>query len=325
MTARDPIHRSEDILNKEPAISVIRTLIYYDVFDYPLSLQEILGNSVLAPAERLKLTQILDLLTDRGIVFNIDGYYSLTNDPSKVKARIKGNNKALRWMEKAKWFAGLISRFPYIRGVSVSGSLSKGFLGNDPDIDYFIITQPNRLWLARTFLVAFKKVFLLNSYKYFCINYFIDTESLEIEEQNLFTATEIVTMIPMSGNGLKDEFLNCNGWINKYYPNYSKTNNFTLQENKKGPGNSFLEFFLNNSLGDRLDSYFMKITTRHWKKKFGDKFPEEEFRLVFKSNKRISKHHPRNFQKKVLVEFEKRKARLENEMNINLENVVFQL
>ena len=153
----------------------------------------------------------------------------------------------------------------------------------------------------------------------------IDTENLEIEEQNLFTATEIVTMIPMSGNGVKDEFLSSNKWINKYYPNYSKTNMFSVMENRRGPGNRFVEFFLNNILGDRLDSYFMNVTTRHWKKKFGHKFPEEEFRLVFKSNKRISKHHPHNFQKKVSVEFEKRKAKLENEKDINLENVVFQL
>ncbi|MEZ5195381.1 MAG: hypothetical protein R2764_02960 [Bacteroidales bacterium] len=86
-------------------------------------------------------------------------------------------------MLKAKRFSTFISNFPYVRGISLSGSLSKGYIGDDPDIDYFIITKENRLWLSCTMLIAFKKIFLFNSCKYFCVNYFIDTNNLEIEEK----------------------------------------------------------------------------------------------------------------------------------------------
>ena len=35
--------------------------------------------------------------------------------------------------------------------------------------------------------------------KNFCINYFVDSENLEIQEKNIFTATELVTLLPTFG------------------------------------------------------------------------------------------------------------------------------
>src|SRR4029453_8923510 len=91
----------------------------------------------------------------------------------------------------------LIASFPYVRCVCISGSLSKKYFDDTTDIDFFVITKPGRLWVCRTFLILFKKLFLLNSKKYFCINYFIDSDNLEIPDQNIFTATELTTLIPM--------------------------------------------------------------------------------------------------------------------------------
>ncbi len=313
----------KQLLGDLPVASVIRTLIYYDVFNYPLSEDEIMGNSALLPDETSRLKQILDMLTREGVIYRVNGYYSLSDDPDRVRHRLQGNRKAVKWMKKAKWFSGLISSFPFVRGVSVSGSLSKGFLGRDPDIDYFIITSPNRLWLARTLLVAFKKIFLLNSYRYFCVNYFIDTDNLEIEEKNLFTATEIVTMIPMYGNGIKEDFFSSNRWIESYYPNYTMRQLDDLRSADAGGIKWALECLLNNRFGDWLDTRFMKMTVDHWHKKFRDRYTEEEFRLVFKSGRRISKHHPGNFQKKVMEEFNRRKVMLEKQKGLDLGNVSF--
>jgi hypothetical protein len=277
------------------------------------------------PEEEKSCAEILNMLVAEGIVHQLDGYYSLSEDPDCIKSRIAGNKRADRWMKKARNFSRLIAHFPYVRGVSVSGSLSKGFLGDDPDIDYFIITKPGRLWLARTMLVVFKKIFLLNSYRYFCINYFIDSENLEIEEKNLFTATEIITMIPMFGNGIKDEFYNSNNWINSYYPNYTRKSLYDTGDSKKGILKRSIEFLLNARFGDWLDKTFMNITISHWRKKFQNRFTEEEFQLIFKSDRKISKHHPQNFQMKVRTEFEIRKKKLAKENKLDLGKVVFQL
>ncbi len=314
-----------NLMEDYSALTILRTLIYYDVFSYPLSAEEIFENSCFKTKVQADCSKLLNKLTEMGIIHKVGDFYSISNDTEKSEERVKGNRRAEKWMNRARRFSSFISRFPYVRGVSVSGSLSKGFIGDDPDIDYFIITSPNRLWFARTLLVVFKKIFLLNSYRYFCINYFIDTESLEIEEQNLFTATEIATMIPMFGNGIKSEFFKQNKWVQNYYPNYSGKDISGLVVKKPGLFKRFLEAMFNNRVGDKLDSYFMKKTTSHWTRKFKNKYSQEEFNLVFKSSKKISKHHPSNYQKKVRNEFYKRIAEMEKKFGITMDKVQFEI
>ena len=89
------------------------------------------------------------------------------------------------------------------------------------DLDFFIITAPKRLWIARTLLVMYKRFFLFNSHKYFCVNYFVDEDHLEIEEKNLFTATELATVIPLYGQVHYTNLLKANPWLKRFFPNYT--------------------------------------------------------------------------------------------------------
>jgi hypothetical protein len=86
--------------------------------------------------------------------------------------------------------------------------LSKNFADERADIDYFVVTKANRLWIARTLMHLFKKLtFLVGKQHYFCMNYFVDEEALTIQEKNLFTAVEVATLIPVCGNGSMESFL----------------------------------------------------------------------------------------------------------------------
>lgn len=303
--------------------SVIRTLIYYDIFKYPLLADEIFYRSALKPDQESVCHSILEDLVKQNVIYKIDDYYLLEYKPEWIQSRIKGEKKAGKWMKKAHRYSKLIYGFPYVRAIAVSGSLSKGILNDDPDIDYFIITAADRLWISRTLLVLFKKIFLFNSYKYFCINYFIDSSHLEIEEKNLFTATELTTMIPMFGNGMKVKFFQSNQWVGSYYPNFKTSATTNQKDSSKSLLKGFMEWILNNRLGNWLDTYLMKLTNRHRERRFGNGYSETDYQLVFKATKGISKHHPNNFQKKVAKEFEQRKKIFEQEYNVDLKEAVF--
>ena len=118
---------------------------------------------------------------NEGIIFQFGLYYQTQNEPDWSLRRQECNRRADRILPVAQRMARLIGSFPFIRGVFVSGSLSKHSMKADSDIDFFLITEPGRLWLARTLLVVFKKIFLFNSHKYFCVNYFVDTKHLEVD------------------------------------------------------------------------------------------------------------------------------------------------
>jgi predicted nucleotidyltransferase len=301
-------------------VAILKTLAYYSIFDYPLTESEIRSNIHLKRnGEPLNGGQ-LSSLVDKGIVFQFDNFYSLNNNYDLIKERLRGNKQAEQWMKKARRFSKLISWFPYVRGVSLSGSLSKGYLGEDPDIDYFIITEPGRLWLTRTSLVVFKRIFLANSHKYFCVNYFIDSQNLELEEKNIFTATELATLIPVYDEDTKREFFEKNTWVRDFLPNYKIKEVTESMRSKPGLAKKFLEWVFDNKLGNYLDDYCMKKTTRHWSNKFKEKFSEDDFELTFKSGKEVSKHHPRNFQKYVLESYQKKIREIESEFGLKLDS-----
>ena len=189
-----------------------------------------------------------------------------------------------------------------MEAIFISGSTSKGVVNKGGDIDYFIITRPNRLWLTRTLLILFKKIFLLNSHRYFCINYLIDTDHLEIEEKNRFTATEIATLMPVFDSPYYQEFWNTNSWIDQFYPNVKRRKSLMLSEMPTSRIKQFFENLFEGKLGEQLDISAMKINMRRWKRKFKH-MDKKRFDVALKSRPYVSKHHPQDFQSKVTKAF----------------------
>ena len=187
----------------------------------------------------------------------------------------------------------------------------------DSDVDYFIITNPNRLWVTRLLLMLFKKIFLLNSRKIFCINYFVDTETLEIEEKNIFTATELATLIPTYGTDLYEKLYSKNIWIKDFYPNFPKRETSKISEQNKSIIKTFFEKLLNNSLGDKLDDFAMNLFEKSNKIKYRN-YDSKDFQVAFKTSKKESKHHPKFFQKRVLEAFNDKLKWIEETKNISL-------
>jgi len=288
--------------------TIVRALLYFELFSYPLTDREIWQ---FAPFERVEteepvagepfevFQEKLQLLVARGIVFQFQDYFQTQYQPEWVERRRDFNRRADTFLPKARRMARFIAAFPYIRAVFVSGSLSKHSMRPDSDIDFFMITAPGRLWLARTLLVIFKKIFLFNSHKYFCINYFIDTEHLEIEEQNLFTATEVVTLLPMYGQEWYHAFCRQNDWAWRQFPHYSLRPTHAVPQHTRSWFKRCTEWALDSALGDWLDRQAMQITVRFWRKKFSH-LDDGTFNVALKSRRYVSKHHPLYFQKKVL-------------------------
>ena len=289
-------------------LSVYSCLCYFDVFHYPSKLKEIflfMNNSI---SER-ELKDALARLIELKLVKKEDKFFLLQHaDPANIEKRLEGEKRFRNKQKHIRFFSGIISRFPFVESVAISGSCSKGLLDADGDVDYFVITSPGRLWLCRSILVAFKKIVLFNSKKFFCVNYFLSADRLEIPDRNRFVACEISTLMPVSNKALFEQFLNANVWVKDFLPNKGSYNPMFIRESKpQKPLSKLVEWICRTKLGDLLDQRFFKLTLNTWEKKFND-FSREDFDLNMRSRKHVSKHHPRGFQKKVLQEFENRLA-----------------
>lgn len=289
-------------------IRAIRQILYYQLFKHPLRIDEIDNGSVVRKG--------LDDLVSQGILNKMDNHFSIEASDKNLIKRLAGSKMYDEMMPRAIKRAKFIYQFPFVEGVYISGSMSKGFIAEDGDVDFFIVTKPGRLWLCRTLLILFKKVFLANNRKLFCLNYFVDSDHMEIEEKNIFTATELITLMPICDSGINKEFNNKNNWVKNFYPE-TPFRPSLLGKLKKNLLSKFLELILKTPVGKWLDKMTMNLTLKVWDDKFGD-FKPKDFDLALKSRSYVSKHHPQNFQKKVLTEFEVKVNDFEKKHGIDL-------
>lgn len=297
-------------------IGVIRTLLYFDIFNYPLKENEILEFHPHAQTNRQILGAIQSLI-NKEFVFKINDFYSLHGNLSQAERRQVGNDLAARRLKTAKRFGTIISKFPFVRAVMLSGSISKNYMDKDSDIDYFIVTAPGKLWLTRGLLAVFKRLFLLNSHKYFCTNYFIDSNSLEIEEKNIYTAIEISTLIPIHGRDLYRQFVERNRWVKHHLPNNGHYKDSHVCDEESSI-QKITEKIFNGNSGEKLDQFFYAMAKKRWEKQYKNHYSPEDFSIAFKSKPNVSKNHPHFYQKKTLENFRTRIAQFEISYNLNL-------
>lgn len=292
---------------------IFKTLLYFDIFQYPLTLNELTRLHPVSEVCPKELAGALASMVAHGHIRQEGEFFQLAANPSWAERRKRGNALAAETFETAKKRSALVAAFPYVEAVMVSGSLSKDYMEAGSDIDFFVITRPGRLWIARTLLIAYKKLILMNSHKEFCLNYFIDTDHLEIEDKNIFTATEVAFLVPMHNSGLYRRFRNANLWADRYYPNHGLRRMDLCTDARKGWLKRTGEWFLGGSLGDWLDGSFMRLTMKRWQKKFPQLNPET-FAVAMRSRKYVSKHHPSAFQERVINKLDQRQSDLEQRL-----------
>jgi hypothetical protein len=287
--------------------SILKVVAYFDIFNYPVSLEDIVY-FLDTEAEEYPVKRELDTLIKEGCLFRTGPYYSLQNDPTLGDKRNDSCRRADALLPIAEKGARLLFQFPFVRGVFISGSLSKRCAEEKEDVDYFIVTSANRLWIARSFMHVFKKLAYLRGRQHrYCMNYYVDEEALEIGEKNIFTATELITLIAASGNGGISSFFHANEWTTRFYPRY----HYRSRVSPEAPHSSLLkracERLLNNRIGDRLDDYFRKVTAKRWHKKEdrGD-LNLRGHRMSLQCDKHFARPNPEVFQQMILSRYQRK-------------------
>ncbi|WP_091368865.1 hypothetical protein [Mucilaginibacter mallensis] len=276
--------------------NIIATLAYFDLFSYPLNRGEIY---LFLPVKCDMNTfnhSLNSLVNDRHI-YRFEKFYSLKDDLYLIQRRIKGNKKANELMLTAEKVCHVLIKFPYVRGIGISGSLSKNFADENADIDMFIITAKNRLWIARTLMHALKKLaYLAGKQHYFCMNYYIDEQNLQITEQNIYTATEVVTLIPLQGDIAFVDFFAANAWCRQFLPNNIMRLS-TAKPALKSSFKTFIESLFNNKFGNWLDDQLWRVSASRWNKKTDAKQRNIKGQVMaMNTGKHFAKPDPGDFQ-----------------------------
>lgn len=106
--------------------SILRTLMYFDIFHYPLNESEILRFSpALIDAN---WQESLAGLCDLKLVFHIEEFYCLHQNAMLIDRRKAGNLMAQKKLKTARRFSNWMSLLPFVRSIMLSGSISKGYM-----------------------------------------------------------------------------------------------------------------------------------------------------------------------------------------------------
>lgn len=280
---------------------IVQTLAYYEIFDHPLTAHELF---FLFPKNSLSQSEFTASLnssvSDQTIVHSA-GYYKLSgNTKDVIKIRTEREKLATSRMKIAKFMARIIKQFPFVRGIFLSGDLSKGVAYPESDLDFVIVTSPGRLWICRSFLVLFKKLFLLNSKKFFCLNYYVTSDTLQLEDHNYYTATEIAHLKPLYNIKIFIQYMNANAWIKSYFPNFRT---FALSDNEAAGSRSFLqpvfEVIFSGKWAARLDRRLMNYMKHVWAKRY-PQYDATTQEKIFRCTPNESCAYVGNFSDKIL-------------------------
>lgn len=304
--------------------AILKTLAYHDIFDYPLTLEEIhkflIGKK--ASLESIE-SEILNLLNAKKIVEysskevrslnssrlrsnNIE-LYSLQNRQKLFSLRKQRAKYSESKLKRAQLFSFLLSLIPNVKMVGISGALAMDNSKKSDDIDLMVICAKNTLWttrlLANLLLLPFKrdpqgKKIADRA----CLNLYLDESELKISPQNLYIAHEICQMRPIfDRNKTYSQFIKSNHWIFKFLPNWQPqevVNSKWKMVNRKASPKKINSLFTINNLP--IEKIFKSFQLWYMRSKI--------------STERIGNtqlfFHPRDTEKSIMAEYKKRLNRL---------------
>jgi len=201
--------------------SQLISLIYHDLFDYPLTKSELIkwqtGNNLKLnksyPHPKLK-----------------NNYYYLNNSKLVIYRQSRQKYSDTKFL-LARMAANQIANIPTIKFIGITGSLAMNNANKNSDIDIIIITQKNTLWITRLLTYLYARLKKLNLRKpnnksqkdKLCLNIWLDESDLVIKKQNIYTAHELAQIVPLLNRGeTYQKLLYQNKWLLDYWPNAVK-------------------------------------------------------------------------------------------------------
>ena len=295
---------------EEIASAIIRTIIYSDIFDYPLTLSEItkfLISKHKISTEDLKKV-LLELVADQKFICVNGEFYFLKGRQEIVKTRLNRRKNSEKKLIIAEKVASKLSFFPWVKMIAITGALAMENCDIDDDIDFLIITTAERLWLTRLLIYLLVTILGIKRRKpkekevgdKICLNLFLEEDSLKIQPENLFFAHEICQTRPIFVRGdTYEKFLWENRWVRKFLPYGVKISAKCKVQSAKLKQRGFLSQYL-NILISFLERIAFALQYQYMKPKI--------------TNEKISRHqaffHPQNLQKKICVSFEEKTKRI---------------
>jgi predicted nucleotidyltransferase len=304
--------------------SILATISYYDIFEYPLTSFEI-WRCLVFPREgrqmEISAGDIVEALFEstklHDQISQKDGFHFLRGREAIADLRLNRKKMADQKWKKARKIFRILSVVPFLRAIFVSGSLAMENSKDDSDIDVIVVAKHSRIWTVRTLMTLLTFVMKVRRYgdktkDRICLNHYITDTSLQIPFESIYNAESYVHLVNVyrDDEEIFKNFQKENSWIKNFVGNFSVSD---LGSVRSGKRNKFLtyvsrifELFLSNGVGNFLENIFARFESSRIKKdslfsKSGGRITIDENQLEF---------HPDSHEYFIIPEFNSRMEKL---------------
>jgi hypothetical protein len=242
---------------KDIGQAILHTLAYADLFDYPLTTEELHRYLIAYRTSLSAVKAYLDLGRGRPPwVARVSSFWCLAGREALADLRQERQVYAQSLYREVERYTPLIAALPFVRSVALTGSLTMhNVTGPDDDIDLLIVAAPGRVWLARGLVILI--VHLAQRFGVeLCPNYVLAEHRLQLGEPSLYIAHELAQLMPLYGFGAYQRLMQGNAWVAEYLPNATARTSAARHAGAIARGGQkLMEASLAGRLGDGLEGW----------------------------------------------------------------------
>jgi len=293
--------------------AILKTLIYADIFDYPLKAYEIHKWLIGRKVSLRQVEKALGRLSKKIKVKSKKDYFFLPGRVSLVSIRQQRGRQSSLYFKKLQFIMPFLKLIPSIKLIGISGGLAMENADKKDDIDLFIVTAKNRLWISRLLTLGFLS--LIGQRRQvkdkdrkiagkLCLNILLEEDKLSQDKRDIYVAHEVLQMrVLWQRGGIYSKYLLDNEWAFKFLPNWIGDNFFetSLRGGRKSKRLSSDEAIFRNRL-PRSQSSLAMTALENLAKKFQLKIMKSP-----KGMERIEEgalyFHPQDCRERILAEY----------------------
>lgn len=208
--------------------SILSTLAFFSLYSLPLSGKRVYELLLGTRSTQKEVDGMLSILAAQNRIVREGNLFALKKwDLGKHNTNKLELTK--KWQKIDKYFNWL-AVLPFVRQISVINSLALGTADSDSDIDFFVVTKPNRLYFVRSVIIVLFR--LLGVYKTrqrikdrFCFGFFVSVShqnlhSLRLLPEDPYLVFWLSNLRPVLGRIGYERLMQENSWLKTYFPNF---------------------------------------------------------------------------------------------------------
>ena len=216
---------------------ILLTLAYTEQFNFPLNKKELYSRLLVSHFVSLQtFNNSINFLKDKKLIKYSNGYFFISGLSTKQMNSLVETRKKRAMFATKKWqelteFINFAKHIPFITGIAVTGSLAVNNTIKEDDIDFMIVTSPNRLWITRLIVTLYattkgkRRSFAKEEINSWCFNLWIEETDLQLPKnsRSVYEAYEVIQAVwIVSKNNVASRFRSLNHWTKKniYFNEY---------------------------------------------------------------------------------------------------------